>query len=76
MLPTKKFYEEFATFNWDEDWNQLSSHFEDYLKQVMSVYPHLDLSKVTIDDPQSSTPAGGDTINEEIEDSIQSERDP
>ena len=25
--------------------------FEDYLKQVKSVYPHLDLSKVTMDDP-------------------------
>ena len=30
MLPTKKFYEEFATFNWDKDRNQLSSHLEDY----------------------------------------------
>ena len=29
-----------------------------------------------MDDPQSSTPLGDDTINKEIEDSTQSERDP
>ena len=29
-----------------------------------------------MDDPQSSTLVGGDTINEEIEDSTQSKRDP
>ena len=30
--------------------------FEDCLKQVKSIYPHLDLSKVTMDDPLPSTP--------------------
>ena len=35
--------------------------FKDCLKQVKSVYPHLDLSKVTMDDPLPSTPTG-DTI--------------
>ena len=31
--------------------------FKDFLKQVKSVYPHLDLSKVSMDDPIPSTPA-------------------
>ncbi|KAL0009020.1 hypothetical protein SO802_010522 [Lithocarpus litseifolius] len=41
--------------------------FEDCLKQAKSVYPHLDLSKVTMDDPLLSTPTG-DTIFEETND--------
>ena len=49
--------------------------FEDCLKQVKSVYPHLDLSKVTMDDLMPLTPAG-DTIFEEAGDSTQSEQDP
>ena len=49
--------------------------FEDCLKQVKSVYPHLDLSKVTMDDPLPSTPASN-TIFEEIDDSTESESDP
>ena len=49
--------------------------FEDCLKQVKSIYPHLDLSKVTMDDPLLSTPAG-DTIQKETNDSIESESDP
>ena len=49
--------------------------FEDCLKQVNSVYPHLDLSKVTMDDLLSSTPIG-DTTFEETDNSTQSERDP
>ena len=48
--------------------------FEDCLKQVKSVYPHLDLSKVTMDDPLPSTLAS-DTIFEETDDSTQSECD-
>ena len=48
--------------------------FEDCLKQVKSIYPHLDLSKVTMDDPLPSTPS--DTTFYEIDDSTQSERDP
>ena len=35
--------------------------FEDFLKQVKSIYPHLDLSKVSMDNPIPSTPAD-DTI--------------
>ena len=31
--------------------------FKDCLKKVKSIYPHLDLSKVSIDDPFLSTPA-------------------
>ena len=50
--------------------------FKDCLKQVEFVYPHLDLSKVTMDDPLPSTPVGGDTISEETDDPNQSERDP
>ena len=49
--------------------------FEDCLKLAKSVYPHLDLSKVTMDDPLPLTPAG-DTIFEETDDSTQSKRDP
>ena len=49
--------------------------FEDFLKQVKSVYPSLDLSKVNMDDPLPSTPTG-DTIFEESDDSIESKVDP
>ena len=49
--------------------------FEDCLKQVKSIYPHLDLSKITMDDPLLSTPAD-DTILDETNDSIESELDP
>ena len=49
--------------------------FEDCLKQVKSVYPHLDLSKVTMDDPLPSTPAGN-TIFEETDDSTESKPNP
>ena len=49
--------------------------FEDCLKQVGSVYPNLDLSKVTIDDPLPTTSIGGDSISEEIDDFAQSEWD-
>ena len=41
--------------------------FKDCLKQVKSLYPHLDLSKVNMDEPLLSTPAG-DTIQEETDD--------
>ena len=49
--------------------------FEDCLKQVKSIYLHLDLSKVTMDDPLQSTLAG-DTILDETDDSTESESDP
>ena len=49
--------------------------FEDCLKQVKSIYPHLDLSKVTMDDPLQSTPTGN-TILDEINDSTESKLDP
>ena len=50
--------------------------FEDCLKQVWSVYPNLDLSKVTMDNLLPTTPARGDTVSKETNDSIESERDP
>ena len=49
--------------------------FEDCQKQVKSVYPHLDLSKVTMDNPLPSTPAS-DTVFEDTNDSPESEWDP
>ena len=49
--------------------------FEDCLKQVKSIYPYLDLSKVTMDDPLPSTPVG-DTILDETDDSTELEPDP
>ena len=48
---------------------------KDCLKQVKSIYPHLDLSKVSMDDPLLSTPAG-DTILEKGDDSTEFEADP
>ncbi|XP_065638950.1 codeine O-demethylase-like [Quercus suber] len=42
--------------------------FEDYLKQVGSIYPDLDLSKVTLNDPVSTTLMGSDTIDKESND--------
>ena len=52
-----------------------SNGFENCLKQVKSIYLHLDLSKVTMDDLLPLTPVG-DTNFEEINESTQSERDP
>ena len=48
--------------------------FQDYLKQVKSVYPYLDLSKVSMDDPRPPTPVG-DTVFEDTDDSTESEQD-
>ena len=50
--------------------------FEDYLKQVRSVYPNLDLSKISMDDPLPTTLVGGDTVSEETDDSTQLKWDP
>ena len=50
--------------------------FEDCLKQVGSVYLNLDLSKVTMDDSMSTTPAFGDIVSEETDDSTHTEPDP
>ena len=50
--------------------------FDDYLKQVGSVYLDLDLSKISMDDPVPMTFASADTINEETNDSTQLEWDP
>ncbi|KAL0013731.1 hypothetical protein SO802_000800 [Lithocarpus litseifolius] len=48
--------------------------FKDCLKQVGSVYPNLDLSKVTMDDPLLTTPARNDTINEKVDNSTHVEK--
>ena len=45
--------------------------FEDCLKQVKSLYPYLDFSKVTMDEPLLSTPAD-DIVYEETDDSTES----
>ena len=50
--------------------------FEDCLKQVRFVYPNLDLFKVTMDDPMQTTPAFGDTVSEETDDSTLTKQDP
>lgn len=47
--------------------------FEDCLKQIGFVYLDLDLSKITLDDLVLTTPGGGDTVNEESDDSIHTE---
>ena len=49
--------------------------FEDCLKQVKSVYPQLDLSKVSMDDPLPST-LTGDIVYRDTDDSTKSEHDP
>ena len=48
--------------------------FEDCLKQVKSNYPHLDLAKVSMDEPLPTTPAG-DAIPEGADGTIESEQD-
>ena len=50
--------------------------FEDCLKQVESVYPALGLSKITLENPMSTTYRGDDTINEEFDDFIHTEQGP
>ena len=46
--------------------------FDDCLKQVGSVYPDLDLSKISMDDLVLTTPTGADIVSEEIDNSTQS----
>ncbi|KAK9996908.1 hypothetical protein SO802_021594 [Lithocarpus litseifolius] len=44
--------------------------FEDCLKQVKSLYPHLDLARVSMDDPVPATPAGdGVSVDVSLSDS-------
>ena len=51
--------------------------FEEYLKQVRFVYPDLDLSKVTLNNPMLTTSGGGDIADEESDDSTHiEEQDP
>ena len=49
--------------------------FEDCLKHVGAVYLNLDLSKVSMDDLMLTTPAFGDTVSEETDDSTHTEKD-
>ena len=49
--------------------------FDDSLKQVGSVYLNLDLSKITMDDPMLTTPANGDIVSEETDNSTHMEQD-
>ena len=50
--------------------------FDDCLKQVGSVYPDLDQSKISMDDPVPMTPVGTNTVSEETDNSTQSKWDP
>ena len=45
------------------------TRFDDCLKQVTSVYPKLDLSGITLDDPVPMTPAG-DTVADKVDEPI------
>ena len=47
--------------------------FENCLKQVGSIYPDLDLSKVSIDDLLLTTPGASDTVDKEFDDSTYTE---
>ena len=47
--------------------------FDDCLKQVGFVYPNLDFSKISIDDPVPTTFVGSDTVSEEFDDSAHTE---
>ena len=53
---SQPFIDSYAIYYGDE--------FENYLKQVKYIYPHLDLSMVTMDDPLLSTPAGDTNFEE------------
>ena len=44
--------------------------FDDYLKQVATVYPDLDLFQVVIDDIVLPTPSGADTTIDEADASV------
>ena len=46
------------------------------MKRVRSIYPKLDLSKISMDDPLPTTPVGGDSVSEETNDSTQLKWDP
>ena len=48
--------------------------FEDFLKQVKSNYPHLDLAKVSMDEPLPTTPIG-DAILEAADSTTESKQD-
>ena len=44
--------------------------FDDYLKQVAALYPHLDLSQMVIDDTIPPTPSGVDAVMNEADGTI------
>ena len=48
--------------------------FNNCLKQVGSVYPDLELSKIFMDDTMPTTPIGDDTVNEEFDDSAHTKK--
>lgn len=50
--------------------------FKDCLKQVGSVYPNLDLSKIYMEDLLPTTPAGGDSFSEKTNNFTHTEQDP
>lgn len=53
----------------DAGGNYYGVGFDNFLKQVESVYPDLDLSRITINDTVPPTTRGDDTISEESDDS-------
>ena len=65
---SQPFIDAYAVYYGDE--------FEDCLKQFRFVYPNLDLSKVTMDNPLLTTLAHSDTVSEDPKDSTESKQDP
>ena len=58
---TQSFIDSYAEF--------YGTGFDDCLKQMASVYPELDLSGITMDDPVPMTPAG-DTVADKVDEPI------
>lgn len=55
---------------YDECNNFYGDGFDDCLKQIATLYPHLDLSKIVIDNTVPLTFGGTDAIIDEADDSI------
>ena len=62
----------FRTFHpyYDECGKFYGDSFDDCLKQVVSLYPHLDSSQVVIDHTMLSTLGGADAVMDEADGSI------
>lgn len=50
--------------------------FDNFLKQVGSIYLDFDLSRISMEDSLLTTPTSGDIVSEETDNSIHTEQDP